>query len=154
MKNWKYKVQSSPQEVIDKLQSAFASASGFIFNVDKDAASFMIRKPVIYPDQILHRNRVIANGKISHTNPSTEHGADIDISFVQDFYMKMTVFSIIVSAAILLALISRLSSGVIIILLGAMILAVGIILWLALERKLQKDTQKYKTLITEVLEST
>ena len=65
MKNRKYKVLSSPQEVIKKLDSALVSAGGFVFNADNDSASFEIRKPVTYPDQILHRNRIIVNGKIS-----------------------------------------------------------------------------------------
>ena len=149
MKNWKYKVQSSPKEVIQNLDAALVSASGFIFKLDNNSESFRIRKPVKYPDQILHRNRIIVNGKISNTN--SENKTDIEISFTQDFYMKMTVFSIIIFGGMLLALISRISNGAIMYLLVGGVLVLGIILWIALQRKLEKDTQKYKTLISEIL---
>lgn len=149
MKNWKYKVQSSPQEVLKKLESTLVSAAGFDFNVGSDSASFKIRKPVKYPDQILHRNRLIVNGKMINTN--TEKETDIEISFAQDFYMKMTVFSIIIFGGMLIALISKISSGAIMYLLQGLVLVVGTVLWIALQRKLENDTQKYKTLISDIL---
>lgn len=151
MKNWNLKIQNSPQEIIEKLKSAFASAGGFIFNVDEESALFNIRKPVKYPDQILHRNRIIVNGSL--LNGTTENKTDVEISFVQDFYMKMTVISIIIFGGILIALLSRISSAAAMYLLGGLVLVIGLVLWLALQKKLKKDTEQYKTLISEILAS-
>ena len=38
-------------------------------------------------------------------------------------------------------------------LLGGIVIVVGIVLWIALQRKLERDTQKYETLISEILGS-
>lgn len=149
MKNWNFKVQGSPQEIIAKLESELASAGGFIFNADAESAFFKIRKPVKYPDQILHRNRIIVNGKI--VNKNSINVTDVEIYFAQDFYMKMTVFSIIVFCVTLIVLISRASSGAMMFLLGGIVLFVGIVLWIALQKKLERDSQKYRTLISEIL---
>ena len=149
MSNWKYKVQSSPRDILLKLESAFVPDSGFKLNVDSSSSSFKIRKPVRYPDQILHRNRMVVNGLISKTNADNE--THVDISFKQDFYMNMTVFSMISFAAILIFLIARLSTGVSMFLFGGVVLAVAFVLWMALQKKLKSDTEKYKVLISEVL---
>jgi len=151
MKNWKYKARSNRQEIIEKLRSALVPAGGFVFNGNEDSGSFKIRKPVKYPDQILHRNRVVVNGRV--LNGETEYEANVEVSFAQDLYMKMTVFSIIAFGCILIALISRSSDGAIMYLLGGIVLAVGFLLWMALNKKLERDTQKYKTLIAEILGS-
>lgn len=144
-------MQSSPQAIITKIESALTAAGGFVVDVNAESASFNIRKPVRYPDQILHRNRMIVNGKIRHQ--STENVSDVEISFSQDFYMKMTVFSMVVFAGILIALISKASSGAIMYLLGALVLIVGVVMWMALQKKLEKDALRYKELVGEILGS-
>lgn len=151
MSNWKYKVQSSPRDILSKLETAFVPDSGFKLYVDSSSSTFRIRKPVMYPDQILHRNRMVVNGQISEPNKANE--THVDISFTQDVYMKMTVFSMISFAAILIFLIVKLSSGVSMFLFGAVVLAVAFVLWMALQKKLHSDTEKYKVLISEVLDS-
>jgi hypothetical protein len=62
MKNLTYKAQSTPRQVIKKLESPFKSNGVFNFNVDPEATAFEIRKTVRYPDQILHRNRRTVQG--------------------------------------------------------------------------------------------
>ena len=151
MENWKYKIQISPQEAIKKLESVLISSRGFDFNVDDNSASFKIWKPVKYPDQILHRNRLIVNGKILNSNTNNE--SDVEISFAQDFYMKMTVFSIIIFGGILLGIISQASSGVVMYLYGGLVLILGTVLWKTLQKKLESDSRKYKELIAEILGS-
>jgi formate/nitrite transporter FocA (FNT family) len=37
--------------------------------------------------------------------------------------------------------------------LGGVLLAVGILLWIAVQKKFEKDIQEYKTLISEILDS-
>jgi len=154
MKKWNLKVKGNPQEIINKLDSALKSFGGYIFNTDQDKSDtiiFNFRKPIKYPDQILHRNRTIVNGKILKTG--TENETDVEISFTQHFFMIMTVFSIILFGLVLIVIIPRISSGASMFILVGILLAVGIVLWVALQKKFEKDIQKYKTLISEILES-
>lgn len=151
MKNWNFKVQSSPQEIIEKLESALKSAGGFVFNVDKDSVLFNIRKRIKYPDQILHRNRVVAKGKILNTNADNE--TDVEINFTQHFFMKMTVLSVVIFGLSVIAIISKISSGATMYIVGGIVLAIGIVLWMALQKKFERDIQKYKTLISDILAS-
>lgn len=153
MKNWTYKVESSSQDVIKKLESALVTNGGFDFPVDSDSTSFEIRKPVRYPDQILHRNRLIIQGKISNSDTENKKETDVELSFAQDFYMKMTVFSMFVLGGILIVLISTAMNGATMYLLCGIVIVVGIVLWMALQKKLERDTQQYKTLISDILES-
>ena len=151
MKNWNFKVQNSPREIIEKLESALKSSGGFVFDVDPDSAFFNIRKQIKYPDQILHRNRVVVKGKILNTNAENE--TNVEISFTQHFFMTMTVCSIIILGLSLIVVISKISSGTTMYLFGGIVLAIGIVLWIALQKKLERDIQKYKTLISEILAS-
>ena len=154
MKKWNLKVKGNPQEIINKLDAALKSFGGFIFNIDHDKKSdtvaFKIRKPIKYPDQILHRNRTIVNGKIFKTE--TENLTDIEISFTQHFFMTLTVFSVILLGLVLVVTIPKISSGASIFLLEGILLVLGIILWIAVQKKFERDIQKYKTLISEILE--
>lgn len=151
MKNWNFKVQGSPQEIIEKLESALRSADGFVFSVDNDSKLFNFRKRVKFPDQILHRNRVVAKGKILSTTAGNE--TDLEISFAQHFFMKMTVFSVIIFWISLIALIPRISSGITLYIIEGVAIAVGVLLLIALQKKFKRDIQKYKTLISEILQS-
>ena len=153
MKNWKYLVQGNPKEVIDRLKTELVSANGFLFSVDDESASFNIRKPVKYPDQILHRNRIIAKGKALAGNVETDNRTHVEMTFTQDFYMRMTVFSVVIFGLTLILLITRFTSGVQTFLFAGIVFVAGAVLWKALQRKLERDTQKYKDLISKILES-
>jgi hypothetical protein len=92
MRKWNFKVSSKPSEITKALESALESVGGFVFkkdHVNNDSAVFSFRKRAKYPDQILHRNRMIVNGKISKSN--TEVDNDVEITFTQHFFMKMAV---------------------------------------------------------------
>ena len=154
MKKWNFRIKNNPQNIIEKLDTSLESFGGFIFkmNQDKnDAVIFNFHKRVIYPDQILHRNRIVVNGKIIKANAENE--ADVEISFAQHFFMKLTIFSIIVFGLALLVLIPRISSGVSMFLLGGGLFALGFVLWITLQKKMETDIQKYKTLISKILEA-
>ena len=66
--------------------------------------------------------------------------------------MKLTVLSVISFGITLLILISKLSNGASMLILGGITMAAGIVLWLALKKKLENDILKYKTLIAQILE--
>lgn len=154
MKKWNLKVKSNPQEIIEKLDSSLQSVGGFIFNTDhdnNDSVLFKIRKPVKYPDQILHRNRIVVNGKIVKTD--TEHEADVEITFTQHLFMTLTVFSVIISGLALIAMISRITDTTTMYILGGILVVVGLVLWIAKQKKFEKDILSYKTLISGLIES-
>ena len=150
MKKWNLKVKGSAQDVFEKLDSALGSVDGFIFNKDhdnKDSVVFNVRKPIKYPDQILHRNRVVVNGKILKSD--IENESDVEITFTQHLIMTLTIFSVFIPG--LFAILFVIYSGTY--MPGLILLAVGIVLWMALRKKFEKDIQKYKTLISEILEA-
>jgi len=152
MKKWNFKVKSSPKGVINKLDSALGSNKGFVFNIDydkNDSAIFNIHKRVHYPDQILHRNRIIVNGKVLKTDVKNE--TNVEISFAQHFVMILTIY--ISFGLALFAIISGIISGVITYILGGILLTLGLVLWIAVRQKFESDIQKYKTFISEILES-
>lgn len=154
MEKWALKVKGNTQEIINKLNSALESADGFVYNMNQDkddSAVFNMHKRVKYPDQILHRNRVNVNGKIIQTDTNNETG--LEIIFSQHIFMKLTVWSIIISGLGLIAIISRMSINPSMYILAGILLAVGIIFWFTLQQKFAKDIQKYKTFISEILES-
>jgi hypothetical protein len=154
MKKWNFKVKSNPQEIINKLDISLGSVAGFVFNTghDKnDSVIFNMRKRVHYPDQILHRNRIIVNGKILKTDAENE--TDVEIYFKQHYLMTLIIYINIFFGLGLIATIPGISSNASMYIPGGILVAVGIVLWIALQKKFEKDIQKYKTLISEILAS-
>ena len=151
MKSWQYTVQIGPKDVINKLESALSDSKGFIFNMNNKASSFSLKKPVKYPDQILHRNRIIVNGKVSDS--PDKNGAKLELTFSQGFYLKMTILSMIVFGMVLFMLLSQVTSGVFMYLSTIALVAVAVILWFTFRSKIERDTRKYKTLIKDILNS-
>ncbi len=153
MKKWNLKVKSNPQEVVNKLDAALKSFGGFVFNMDQDKSDsiiFNFRKPIKYPDQILHRNRTIVNGKISETD--TENETNLEISFTQHFFMVLTIFSVVLFGLVLITIIPRISSGPLMFILEGILVVLGIVLWIAIQKKFERDIMKYKALISKILE--
>jgi peptidoglycan/LPS O-acetylase OafA/YrhL len=60
---------------------------------------------------------------------------------------------IFLGLGLLIAIISGISNSNSLYIFGGIILVLGVFLWVALQRKFEKDTQKYKTLISGILES-
>jgi hypothetical protein len=152
MKKWNLRVKGSAQELIEKLDAALGSVDRFVFSRDHDntdSVLFNVCKPIKYPDQILHRNRIVVNGKIFQTDAKNE--ADVEITLTQHLIMTLTIFSVFISG--LFAILFVIYSGSAMYIPGVILLAVGIVLWMALRKKFEKDIQKYKTLISGILES-
>ena len=151
MEKWNFKVKSSPQEIINKLNTTLKSVNGFVFKIDhntNDSVRFNMRKRVHYPDQIFHRNRIIINGKILNTDNTNE--TEVEISFTQHLIMTLQIAIVFISVLFVVTL--TIYSGASMYIPAGIALAVGILLWIALHKKSKKDIQNYKTLISEILE--
>ncbi|PHR36891.1 MAG: hypothetical protein COA38_00750 [Fluviicola sp.] len=151
MKAWDFKMKSKPEEIVEKLNSALGSVNGFVFNMardENDSVKFNFRKRVLYPDQILHRNRIIVSGRVLKTD--TENETEVEISFTQHLATTVTTYMLIGSG--LFTLIIAIGGNASAYLPGGILLALGIVFWIALRGKFERDIQKYKTLISEILQ--
>lgn len=155
MKKWNFKVKSNPNEISKKLQSSLASVDGFVFNMarDKDnSVTFKVRKRILYAWYMIFQNWTIVNGKLLKT--SDENKTNVEISFTQHFLIIMIIFThILLGLGWLIAIISGISSGASMHIVGGILLASGIVLWITIQKKFERDIQKYKTLISEILAS-
>ncbi len=155
MKKWNFKVKSNVQEIIKKLDSTLGSADGFVFNIDddkNDSVTFKVRKRGLYAFYLIFINKIIVNGKILKTE--TEDETTIEIAFTQYFLWKLIIFTnMFLGLGFLIGMISGISSSASMYILGGILLAVGIVLWITVQKKFEKDIQEYKALISEILES-
>ncbi len=154
MKAWNFKVRSNSQEIINKLNSTLGSAKGFVFNMDhdeNDSVTFKIRKRGLYAFYLMFINKVILNGKILKTD--IENETNIEISFTQYFLWKLLIFThMFLGFGFLIAIFSGMINNPSLFMLGGVILVLGIVLWIAVQKKFEKDVQEYKTLISKILE--
>ena len=149
MKAWNFKVKSNPQEIIEKLDDALGSVKGFVLKMDNDRndlLTFKLRKRAL---TYIRYNQIIVNGKILKTE--TENETDLEISFSQHFITILYV-SFFWSLG-LIAIILGISSSATMYIFGGIFLAIGIALWKEEQKSFKKNIQKYKTLISEILEN-
>lgn len=155
MKTWKFKVKSNPNETSEKLKSALKSVDGFVFNINRDnnnSVTFKVRKRILYAWYMVFQNWTIVNGKLLKVD--TEDKTDVEISFDQHFLIKLIVsIHPLLGLGLLVAIISGINSSAYMYIIGGILLALGIILWIGVQKKFEKDTQKYKTLISQILAS-
>ena len=153
MKKWNFKVKSNPQEISQNLESSLKSVSGLAFNMNhdtKNSIKFKMRKRILYAWYLFYLNSIIVNGKLSKAD--NENETDIEISFNQHFLWKTVIFTdIFVGLGILIAIISGKNSTIYMYLIGTLMLAVGIILWIRIQKKYKRNIQEYKTLISGIL---
>ncbi len=151
MKTWNFKVKRNPQEILKKLDSALVSVDGMVFNThnnENDSIAFKLRKRVQNGYSAIEDNQIIVKGKISKTD--IENETDVKISFSQHF-LRILYISIYLIFG-LLAIILGISSSAFIFIIAGFLLAVGIAIWIDVQKKSEKDIQKYKLLISEILE--
>jgi hypothetical protein len=150
MKSWNIKVSRTPQEILKKLDESLGSGKGSVFTSEQknDSILFKFRKRVLYPDQILHRNRVMVHGEIS--KGTTENESKVEITFKQHLVLILTISTWFVGGlfALALGLTGRPSAYM----YGTILLAIGIVFYLAVQRKFEKDIQTYRALISNILE--
>ena len=155
MKKWNFKVKSNVQEITKKLDSALGSVDGLDFNIDNgnnDLVTFKVRKRSLYAFYLMFVNKIIVNGKILKTN--TENETNIEISFTQYFLWKLIIFThMFLGLGFLIMIILGINSSAFMYILGGIVLAVGIVLSIAVQKKFEKDIQEYKALISKILES-
>ena len=150
MKAWNFKVKSNPQEIIKKLQSALGSVDGLVFNMDhdkNDSVTFKIRKRVLYGYGYLY-NYIIGNGKMLKTH--TENETDVEISFTQHFLTTLYV-SMYWGSGLIAIIVGISRSATIMCIVGGILLVVGIALWIDVRKRFERNVQKYKTLISEIV---
>ena len=155
MKAWNFKTESNPTDISKKLESKLGLDNGFVFSVDNDekkSITFKIRKQILYGWYWAYQNWTIINGKLLKID--TEDKTNVEISFNQHFLIKLIMFThIFLGLGLLIAIISGISNSNSLYIFGGIILVLGVFLWVALQRKFERDTQKYKTLISKILES-
>ena len=155
MKTWNFKVKNNVQEIIKKLDSTLGSADGLVFNIDNgknDSVTFNVRKRALEAFYLIFMNKVIVNGKILKTD--TENETNIEISFTQYFLWKLVIFTnMFLGLGFLIVTLLEISSNIYMLIPGAILLSLGIALWIGVHKKFEKDIQEYKTLISEILES-
>lgn len=154
MKAWNIIVKSNPNEISKKLRSALDSVNGFDFKMDhdkNDAVTFKVRKRILYAWYLLFLNSIVVNGKLSKT--ATKNETDVEISFSQHFLWKLVIFTdMSLGLGFLIVLISGKNSSPSMYLIGTIILAIGVLLWIRVQHKYERNIQEYKTLISEILE--
>lgn len=155
MKAWSFNAESNPTDISKKLESKLGSDNGFVFSVDNDtkkSITFKIRKQILYGWYWAYQNWTIINGKLLKID--TEDKTHVEIYFNQHFLIRLIMFThIFLGLGLLIAIISGISNSNSLYIFGGIILVLGVFLWVTLQRKFEKDTQKYKTLISEILES-
>jgi len=153
MKKWNFKVESSPKEISKNIESALESVNGLVFNMNHDknnAITFKMRKRILYAWYLFYLNSIVVNGKLSKTDIEKE--TDVEISFNQHFLWKLVIFTdMSVGLGFLIAVISGKISGASMYIIATTILAVGVILWIRVQKKYERNIQEYKTMISEIL---
>jgi hypothetical protein len=154
MKAWIFEVESNPTDIIKKLESTLGLNSGFDFSVDthkNNSITFKTRKRILYVWYWAFQNWTIINGKLLKID--TKKKTNVEIYFNQHFLIKLITFTnIVLGLGLLISIISGIINSNSQYIFGGIILALGIFLWIAMQRKFEKDTQKYKSLISEILE--
>lgn len=154
MKTWSFKLKNIPKEVSKKLELELSAIGGFVFNTNStkdNLLTFKMRKRILYPWYIVFQNWTIVNGELFKND--TENSTDVEITFNQHFLIKFIIFThIILGLGFLAAIISGISINPSMYFLGGTVFALGLVLWVALQKKIEKDIQKYKALITKILE--
>lgn len=152
MKRWNFKAQSNPQTILKKLEGALGPVNGFIFNVDSnktDSVTFKVRKRVLYVSQIIFHNKIIVNGNMLKTEVDNE--TNVEINFNQHFLTALHVL-IWLGAGIILTIAGIFNNVSLLYVLGGMSLVIAIAILLVVQKKFDENTQKYKTLISGILE--
>lgn len=154
MKTWDFKMDSTPSVISENLDSSLGSVNGFVFNIHndkKDSISFKIRKRLQYAWYIIYHNNVIVNGRLAGTE--TKNVTKVEITFKQHFLWKLVIFThLFLGLFFIIALVLNNNTNIAIYTFAAVLIAIGIFLWLKLQKKYDRNVQEYKNLISEILD--
>ena len=151
---WNFEVSCNPKEVSERLEFALGTVYGFVINISHEknnSISFRVRKRILYAWYMAFQNWTIVNGELLKND--MESKTNVKIIFNQHFLIRLIIFThIFLGLSFLIAIISGISSNASILIVAGILLAIGIVLWIAVQKKFRKDVQKYKILISEILE--
>ena len=153
MKIWNLNIKSNTKEICEKLESAVVDRFVFKINRDKNnSVTFKLRKRILYVWYMYFHNWTIVNGKLVSTD--TENKTNVEISFTQHWFIILIIYAqMLLGLGLLISIILGVSSNTSLYISGGILLAVGIVLWIIVKKKFEKDIQNYKALISEILES-
>lgn len=154
MKAWRFKLKRSPLEISEKLESELKSIGGFVINMNhenKKSVTFKIRKRILYIWYMAFQNWTVVKGELF--NNGAENETNVKITFDQHFFIRLIIFThIILVFGFLIAIILGIKVNAYMYIIVGILLALGVVLWFAIQRKFEKDIQKYKSLITKIFE--
>ncbi|UKM63720.1 DUF423 domain-containing protein [Flavobacteriaceae bacterium GSB9] len=152
MKKWHFKTKNSPKTIGQSMENALNSVNGLVFNMKKgenDSVMFNFRKRILYPWYLFFLNSLVVRGKL--TKSETDYETHVEISFKQHFLWVLVIFTnMIVGLAVLIAVISEKNSSTYVYLIGGLIITIGIILWIRIQKKYVANIQEYKDLISKI----
>lgn len=151
MKNWSFKINKEPQQIIEQLKSEISKSAAFTLNINEkenEVLSFNLRKRIQFGEQILHRNLVIVTGKIYRIDK--ENFSEVEIVFKENL---LVIFSKIILFGLgLIAILTGLLNSNSFIIPGIIFLAIWVVLWFSSNKKFKDNSEKYRVLISELLE--
>lgn len=101
--------------------------------------------------EIMARNNIIVKGNILKSGSSNQ--ADVEITFTHHTLSKLLIFvHLILGLGFLAALIMETNSSPYMLLAGGILISLGFLLWLHLQKIFEKNVQEYKALLSNVLE--
>jgi len=151
MKNWSFKINKEPQQIIEQLKSEISKSRVFTLNIkekENEILSFTFRKRILFGEQILHRNLVIVTGEIYRIDK--ENCSEVEIAFKQN--PLVLISKIILFGLGLISILTGLLSSKSFIIPGIIFLVIGFVLWLYLNQIFKDNTEKYRVLLSELLE--
>ncbi|MFD0799704.1 DUF423 domain-containing protein [Maribacter chungangensis] len=155
MKTWNLKAKSNPEEISHILESALKPVDGLVFRINNDdgkVIKFKIRKRIRYAWYLMYSNNVIVNGKLSKTE--IENETNIEILFSQHLLWKLVLIThVFLVLGLLIAITLGKISSTSTYLFGAIILVIGIFLWIMAQRKYNRNIQEYQILISNILKT-
>ena len=149
MKNWNFKLKKQPKEIIEELASELNSIGGFSFN-NKNTNTFSFRKRILYPWYYAFQNWTVVTVELAENN--VENITEVKISFKQHFLIILIIFThLILGLGLILGLFLATNNQPLTYILGGLVIAFGIIIWITATRKFKNDSKKYKVLITKTI---
>tara|TARA_R100000935_G_C2824439_1_gene161520 strand:+ start:192 stop:656 length:465 start_codon:yes stop_codon:yes gene_type:complete len=152
MKKWNFKVKSDPKEIGKKLESSLGEANRFVLSLDKEkinSINFKIRKRMLLAFEINTQNNIIVNGTISK---ASHNNTNVEVSFSQHPLAKLLMYGhIVLGLGFLAGIILKLGNNSVMLLVGLLLIAIGILLAIHLKKSFDKNVQEYKKLIAEIV---
>lgn len=151
MKNWSFKIKKEPQQIIEQLKSNISTNGTFVLNIEgkeNEILSFDLRKRIQFGEQILHRNLVIVTGEVYRIDK--ENCSKVEIVFKQN--LLVIISKIILFGLGLISILTGLFSSTSFIIPGIILLAIGFVLWLLMNKRFKDNSEEYRGLLSELLE--